>query len=50
MEAGFKVSVIDLLQDGWIYVDSYASYEIWIKGEIRLLYNPRKHIVYYVYK
>ena len=50
MEAGTKVTKEELIDDGYEFIGSYGTYEIWIKGESRLLYNPRRGIVYYAYK
>jgi membrane-bound inhibitor of C-type lysozyme len=26
---------------GWTYVDTYGTYQIWAKGEERILYDPK---------
>lgn len=49
MVQGQATTQTNLVREGWVCVDVYDIYEIWTKGNSRLLFDPVKKIVHLLY-
>lgn len=50
MKKDDRISMLKLVENGWNYITTFSYFQVWGKGEQRIMWSPKEERVILAYK